>query len=103
RAKAGAVEVTFTDPLDPAAAADPANYAVKVWGLTRSQNYGSKHVNEHPLAVAKAALAADGRTVRLKLPDLVPTGGMEIKFRLKGTDGRPVTGTIHNTIHAFGQ
>ncbi len=39
--------------------------------------------------------------MRLDLPDLAPTWGMEIKYRLKGADGRAVTGVIHNTIHAL--
>ncbi|MFO0850585.1 MAG: hypothetical protein U0871_18800 [Gemmataceae bacterium] len=99
KATADGVEITFTDPLDAASAADPRNYGVKVWGLKRSQNYGSKHVNERPLTVSAAALSADGKTVRLTIPDLAPTWGMEIRFRLTGHDGRPVTGTIHNTIH----
>ena len=74
-----------------------------MWGLKRSQNYGSKHIDERPLAVSKATLAADGKTVRLDLPDLAPTWGMEIRYRVKGADGRAVAGVIHNTIHAAGK
>jgi hypothetical protein len=99
-AKAGAVEVTFTDTLDPKSV-DAKSFAIKVWGLLRSQNYGSKHIDEKPLAVANAALSTDGKTVRLDLPDLAPTWGMEIKYRLTGADGRSVIGVIHNTIHAL--
>ncbi len=98
KAKAGAMELTFTDALDPKAVG-AKSFEVRVWGLKRSQNYGSKHIDEKPLAVTKAALSADGKTVRLDLPELAPTWGMEIKYRLKGTDGRAVTGTIHNTVH----
>jgi hypothetical protein len=76
---------------------------VNVWNLLRSQNYGSKHIDEKPLTVSKAVLGGDGKTVRLELPDLAPTWGMEIRYRLKGTDGRAITGTIHNTIHALGK
>ena len=101
KAKAGGVEVTFTDAIDAKAAADPSNYEVKVWGLKRTQNYGSKHIDEKTLAVTKAT--ADGKTVRLEIAGLAPTWGMEIKYRLKGTDGRAVTGTIHNSIHEFGK
>jgi putative heme-binding domain-containing protein len=100
KAQAGAMELTFTDALD-AKAVDATSFDVKVWGLKRSQNYGSKHIDEKPLAVAKATVSVDGKTVRLELPDLTPTWGMEIKYRLKGTDGRAVVGTIHNTIHAL--
>jgi putative heme-binding domain-containing protein len=102
KAKAGGVELTFSDPLDPKAV-DAKSFDVKVWGLKRSQNYGSKHIDEKPLAVAKTTVSSDGKTVRLDLPDLAPTLGMEIKYQLKGTDGRAVAGVIHNTIHARGK
>lgn len=99
KARPHGIEIAFTDSLDAATAADPNNYAIKVWGLKRSQNYGSKHIDEHPLPVAKAALAADGKTVRLDIPNLAPTWGMAIEYRLQGRDGRAIRGTIHNTIH----
>ena len=102
RTTATGVELTFTDPLDPSAAADPHNYAVKVWDLVRSQDYGSKHINEHSLPVARAILLADGKTVHLDIPGLAPSRGMEIKLQLQGADGRPIVRTIHNTIHHLG-
>ena len=39
--------------------------------------------------------------MRLDIPDLAPTWGMEIKYRVKGTDGRAIAGVIHNTIHTM--
>jgi putative heme-binding domain-containing protein len=102
KAKTGAVELTFTDALD-AKAVDGKNFDVTAWGLTRTKNYGSKHVGEKPLAVAKATVSEDGKTVRLDIPDLTPTWGMEIKYRLTGTDGRAVVGVVHNTIHELGK
>jgi putative heme-binding domain-containing protein len=101
-AKAGGVEITFTDALAPKSV-EAKNFEVKVWGLKRSRQYGSKHVDEKRLAAAKASVSPDGKTVRLDIPDLSPTWGMEIKYRLTGTDGRLVNGTIHNTIHTFGR
>jgi putative heme-binding domain-containing protein len=98
KASAGTVDITFTDPI-AAKSAEAKNFEIKVWGLKRSQNYGSKHVDEHAVAVAKASLQPDGRTVRLAIPDLAPTWGMEIKYRLQGGDGRAITGVIHNSIH----
>jgi putative heme-binding domain-containing protein len=101
RAKTGGVELVFTDAID-AKMVEPRNFDVKVWSLKRSQNYGSKHFDEKPLTVAKATVSDDGKTVRLDLADLAPTWGMEIRYRLKGRDGRPVSGVIHNTIHTLG-
>ncbi len=101
RAKSGGVEVTYTDSIDPTNAADSRNYEIKVWGLKRTPNYGSKHIDERPLSVAKAVPLPDGKSVRLDIADLAPTRGMEIKYRLKGTDGRAIFGVVHNTIHEF--
>jgi hypothetical protein len=102
KAKTRAVELTFSDPLDAKAVASE-HFAVKVWSLKRSQNYGSKHLDEKSLTVAKATLLSDGKTVRLELPDLTPTWCMEIKYQLTGKEGREVVGVIHNTIHALGK
>ena len=36
---------------------------VKVWGLKRSQNYGSQHIDEKPLTVVRATVQSNGKTV----------------------------------------
>jgi hypothetical protein len=91
--------LTFSGPLDARAAGDAANFAVKSWALKRSQNYGSKHYDEKPLAVTAARLAADGKTVTLTVPELRPTWCMEIRYTLTSATGAAVTGAVHNTIH----
>ncbi|MEQ1906818.1 MAG: LamG-like jellyroll fold domain-containing protein, partial [Pirellulaceae bacterium] len=99
RAIAGGLEVTFTEPLSPESASDPANFSIQAWDLKRSANYGSEHLNEHRLTIRAAELTSDGRTVRLSIPDIAPTWGMEIVYALKTKDGQPFQGKIHNTIH----
>jgi putative heme-binding domain-containing protein len=101
KATTGGVEITYTDPVDAKSAADAKNYQIRVWDLKRTQNYGSKHLNERTLDVSKATLLADGKTVRIEIAGLAPTWGMEIRYRLQGTDGRAILGEIHNTIHAL--
>ncbi|MFT4540642.1 MAG: putative heme-binding domain-containing protein [Planctomycetota bacterium] len=96
--KAG-VRIRFSGGLDPEAAETPANYQVKVWGLKRSKNYGSPHVNEHALEVSAARLSADGYSVLIELPEIAPTWGMEIRYQLRSDAGTAFSGTIHNTIH----
>jgi hypothetical protein len=102
RVRKDGLEIEFSDALDPGSANDSRGYAVKTWSLKRSANYGSAHINERPLAVAAARLAADGRSVFLKLPGLQPTWSMEIQFDLRGADGTPFKRTMHNTIHELG-
>ena len=93
------VTISFTDPVDAESARQSGSYAIKVWSLKRTASYGSKHYDEHPLQVAAASVSDDGRTVTLTLPELAPTWCMEIKARLKTSDGTPFERVIHNTIH----
>jgi hypothetical protein len=92
----------FSVPLDRATAEDAANVAMKVWSLKRTADYGSMHYDERALEVRAAKLSADGRSLWLEVPEISPTWGMEIQFHLRRADGRPLEGTIHNTIHVLG-
>ena len=103
RARKRSLSLTFTSPLDRAAVADVGNYAIKSWSLKRSANYGSKHYDERELAVSRATLSEDGRTVTLQVADLAPSWGMSIGFALTAADKTPVRGVIHNTIHSLGE
>jgi putative heme-binding domain-containing protein len=93
------LQLTFTEPIDRAAASEPSNYSVKTWSIKRTANYGSEHHDEVTLRVTGASLSADGRTVSLVMPEIRPTACMAIKYRLKGLGGEPFEGLIHNTIH----
>jgi putative heme-binding domain-containing protein len=97
------MQITFSGPLDRAAAENPANYAVKTWGLKRTATYGSPHVDERALTVTGAVVSADDKTVLLKIPEIEPTWCMEIRYRLKSADGEPVNSMIHNSIHRLGE
>jgi hypothetical protein len=92
--------IEFSDPLDPESAAEPDNYAVKVWSLVRAARYGSDHHDEHELEITSARLSTDGRTVQLSIPEISPTWCMEIRCSLRAADGQRVNRVIHNTVHA---
>ncbi|MBI2477492.1 MAG: c-type cytochrome [Planctomycetia bacterium] len=102
RATRDGVELTFSGPLDLVTTADAGNYAVKVWSLKRSADYGSKHYDEHEISMTEARPSADGNGVFLAIPDLAPTWCMEIKYSLKGKQGESIQGVIHNTVHRLG-
>ncbi len=101
-ARRDGLAITFTGALDRSTATDPSSYSVRVWGLKRSANYGSEHVNERPLAVRSAKLSGDGRTVLVSIPNLAPTWCMAITYVIKSAQGLEVKGEIHNTIHGLG-
>ncbi|HUG18808.1 MAG TPA: hypothetical protein VMM56_07500, partial [Planctomycetaceae bacterium] len=98
-AKKSGVELSFTNPVDQQTALEPGNYGVRAWDLKRTANYGSKHFNEREWTVESVTVSDDGKTVFLKLPDIAPTWGMEIRYFLKTSDGKDFEGRIHNTIH----
>jgi putative heme-binding domain-containing protein len=102
-ARKQALDISLSGTLDRKTVGQVERYAVKVWGLKRTANYGSEHYNEHSLKVTGASLSEGGRTIRLEIPDLAATWCMEIKYSLKSADGTPVTGTIHNTIHRIAE
>jgi hypothetical protein len=99
--KAG-MTIRFSGALDPAAAGDARNYAVRTWSLKRSEQYGSKHYDEKSLPVRAARVSPDARAVTLEIDRLAPTWCMEIRYSLRGADGVSVEGVIHNTIHRLG-
>jgi cytochrome c5 len=100
-ARPGQMELVFSDALEAASATDPRNYRVKIWSLKRTENYGSDHYGEHALDVTGASLAGDQRTVRLQIPELQPTWGMEIKCDLRDTNRIPFHRVIHNSIYSL--
>lgn len=95
------VDITLSDPVDPKSVQDVRNFAVRAWDLKRTRNYGSEHYNERSWKVSEARLSADGRTIRLTIPDIAPTWGMEIVIAVTDRDGKPIRRKIHNTIHVL--
>ncbi len=101
-ARQGSLEITFSDPLDPASIGEGAKLSVTTWSLHRSEKYGSPRQNVKQLKIAGTTLSPDGRTLRLALPEIEPVWQMEVRYDLKGPRGEAVTGTFENTIHRLG-
>ncbi len=101
-ARSDGMEISFSGELDRSRSTDPHNYSVRVWGLKRTANYGSDHIDERALPLRSVELSADGRTVKLVIPNLAPTWCMAITYAIKGARGTDVSGEINNTIHWLG-
>jgi len=95
------ITIKFSGDLDPESAGDAKNYRVKIWGLKRTKNYGSPHVNERALDVTRARVEADRRTVHLEIPDIETTWCMEIRYKIRSAEGKTIDSKIHNTIHVL--
>jgi glucose/arabinose dehydrogenase len=70
RAVPGGFDLEFTQPVDPATAADIKSYAGKGFTYIFQSSYGSPVVDEQPCPVEKAEVSADGRRVRLTMKNL---------------------------------
>ncbi len=99
KAKKTGLEITFSGKLDRDFVATTGNYTIKTWHIRRAASYGSPRLNQQFLKVKSAKLLKDGKTVFLEIPTIEPTRCMEIRYVLKGTDGRIVKNRIQNTIH----
>ncbi|HEX8912824.1 MAG TPA: DUF6797 domain-containing protein [Humisphaera sp.] len=108
-ATSAGVVVTFAEPLDPAAAADPQNYGVARWNYQRTAGYGSPDLRvndgrpgQEPMKVTGVRVSKDRRTVRLDLADMRPAMQMQISYNLDAADGGTVRGEIQSTVTALG-
>jgi hypothetical protein len=63
-------ELTFTEKVDPATAADPKSYKLSTYTYIYQAAYGSPEVDATEPAITKAEVAADGRSVRLTIDKL---------------------------------
>ena len=102
-ARRNGMQIRFSGALDAVSTLDSSRFAVRTWSLKRSADYGSKHYDEKSLPVASVKLSDEDRTVLIELPGIEPTWCMSIEYRLSGSNGEPVNGLIHNTIHSLGE
>ncbi len=70
RATSTGFELTFTEPVDPKTAADPASYGGSSYTYKLESRYGGPEVDTQPLKVTQAKVAADGLSVRLTVEPL---------------------------------
>lgn len=71
RAKSDGFELTFTEPVDPAAAGDVQAYSMETYTYIFQSGYGSPEVDFTTPKITAAKVAADGKSVRLTVEGLV--------------------------------
>ncbi|MEW6159448.1 MAG: hypothetical protein AB1813_18630 [Verrucomicrobiota bacterium] len=65
RAKPDGFELTFTEPVDRASAANPDAYRMETYTYIYRADYGSPEVDKTNPVIEKAEVSSDGKTVRL--------------------------------------
>ena len=103
------IVVRFSAALDPDAAADPGNYSMRIWRYLRQASYGSEDyrvlgdgVGEDVLAIPSATLSADGRSVFVEIPEILPVQQYHLEMNLRSADGARIREFVHGTIHELG-
>jgi len=105
--KKNGLEITFTDPLDPASAGDTQNYGIEQWNYKWTSNYGSPEFSvqdpdkkgHDTVEIKKAVVGADNKTVFLEIDGLKPVMQMKIKYNINAADGTALKQEIFNTIN----
>jgi hypothetical protein len=106
-ARTNGIEITFSAPLETAAANDAGSFAVAQWNYRYAAQYGSKdwsvanpeRQGRDVVEVKSARLLPDGRTVFLETPMLVPVMQMEVKYSLNTPDGKPLRSQFWLTLN----
>jgi glucose/arabinose dehydrogenase len=70
RAKSDGFELTFTQPIDPTTAGDPASYNMSTYTYIYQSQYGSPEVDVTMPTITRVELRPDGRSVRLFIDKL---------------------------------
>ncbi len=70
RAKADGFEVTFTQPVDPATAANPASYSMREFTYAYRAEYGGPEIDDIVPKITAAVVSPDSKSVRLQISPL---------------------------------
>lgn len=70
RAKPDGFELTFTEPVDPKTASDPASYKLQTYTYIFQASYGSPEVDHTEPTIKEIRVAEDGKSARLIIEGL---------------------------------
>ncbi|QDV51807.1 DUF6797 domain-containing protein [Gimesia fumaroli] len=100
------LRIDFNFPLDPTTAADLTSYVAEHWNYHWRPNYGSDMYSpttdqpgKEKLNFTQATLSADGKSVKLTVPDLKPVNQVHLKLNLKDQQRKPFHEEIYWTIN----
>jgi len=83
--------LSFTEPVDAEASADPARWSLQRFHYHYHRPYGSPEVGNTPVPVASARVSQDGLLVSLVLPEVVAGEVYELHARgIVSAAGRPL-------------
>ena len=86
-------ELTFTEPVDPATAGNPASYSAREFTYIYRAEYGSPEVDDVIPTITKAVVGADKKSVHLTFDTL--TKGHIHELHLDGVKSTAGTALVH--------
>ncbi|TVP98225.1 MAG: heme-binding domain-containing protein [Planctomycetaceae bacterium] len=103
------VLVSFSEPLDAAVAADPANHFAQVWNYRYGPGYGSPEYSpSHPntpghdtLTITAAHVGSDGRSLFIELPELQPVNQLHLYLQVGPTQPAELFVTVNRLGEPF--
>jgi mono/diheme cytochrome c family protein len=99
------VLLRFDVRLDPAQAADPANYTLATWRYKRAYTYGSAQYKADGtpgndwLTPSAATLSADGRAVFIAVPGMRPVEQLRVGWSIATADGAELRQNAYTTTY----
>ena len=105
---ADGLRLTFSRPLERAAAENIDSYRIEQWNYRWSKTYGSFHysvsdpqrIGHDALEISQAELSDDGRTVFLHIAGLQPVDQLHVHVDVRSAGGKPLRFDIYGTVNA---
>lgn len=98
--------ISFNFPLDPNSATNIGSYQAIQWNYHWRSSYGSDRYSPltdergtEPLQIESITLGSDGRSVKLKIPELIPVDQAHIKIHLQTVNGMEFSDELYWTIN----
>jgi hypothetical protein len=107
RVRKTGIDLSFSDPVDRETAGDADGYAAEGFNVVSTADYGSpefqltdpKKRGREKLAITRAALSEDAKTVSLEIPGLRPMTNLIVKFTIRSADGQRMSHEVALTIN----
>jgi putative heme-binding domain-containing protein len=106
KVESGGLRITFNFPLDPDAATAIDAFVAKHWNYHWRREYGSEQyspitdqVGAEKMNVESVTLGADGKSVKLMIPDLIPVDQVHLILRVQSSDGEAFEEEIYWTLN----
>ncbi len=104
------IRVDFNETLSPKEVEEHGRHFAQQWQYLYSMGYGSPEysirepgsVGHDPLHISSATVVAEGKSLFLEIPDLVPAMTVHLRLHLKFADGNPFATDLFATIHQLG-